>query len=145
MLSLLKYFLEPHLSPYTFPVLFQPRKCLLLLKLLLTRLGEKCESVSGSVGSNSLWSHGVQPARILCPQILQAGILEWVTFPSPAELPNPGIKPRSPILQADSLLSEPPRKPQAGKRLALLLGSVASSFFLVILTKTQGLHFLILS
>ena len=25
MLSLLKYFLEPHLSPYTFPVPFQPR------------------------------------------------------------------------------------------------------------------------
>ena len=27
-------------------------------------------------------------------------------------LPNPGIKPRSPALQADSLLSEPPRKSQ---------------------------------
>ena len=27
-------------------------------------------------------------------------------FPSP-DLPNPGIKPRSPVLQADSLLSEP--------------------------------------
>ena len=29
-------------------------------------------------------------------------------IPSPADLPNPGIKPRSPSLQADSLLSEPP-------------------------------------
>ena len=29
-------------------------------------------------------------------------------FPSPGDLPNPGIKPRSPALQADSLLSEPP-------------------------------------
>src|SRR5574341_1139765 len=28
----------------------------------------------------------------------------------PGDLPNPGIKPRSPTLQADSLLSEPPRK-----------------------------------
>ena len=28
-------------------------------------------------------------------------------FPSPGELPNPGIKPRSPALQADSSLSEP--------------------------------------
>ena len=27
-------------------------------------------------------------------------------FPSPGDLPNPGIKPRSPALQADSLLSE---------------------------------------
>jgi len=31
-------------------------------------------------------------------------------FPSPGDLPNPGIKPRSPTLQADSLTSEPPGK-----------------------------------
>ena len=28
-------------------------------------------------------------------------------FPSPGDLPNPGIKPRSPALQADTLTSEP--------------------------------------
>ena len=32
-------------------------------------------------------------------------------FPSPGDLPNPGIKPGSPALQADSLLSEPSGKP----------------------------------
>ena len=32
-------------------------------------------------------------------------------FPSPGDLPDPGIKPRSPVLQADALLSEPPGKP----------------------------------
>ena len=32
-------------------------------------------------------------------------------FPSPGDLPNPGIKPRSPALQADVLTSEPPGKP----------------------------------
>ena len=31
--------------------------------------------------------------------------------PSPGHLPNPGIKPRSPALQADSLPAEPPGKP----------------------------------
>ena len=31
--------------------------------------------------------------------------------PPPGDLPNPGIKPRSPEWQADSLLSEPPGKP----------------------------------
>ena len=36
--------------------------------------------------------------------IFQAGILEWVTIPSPRDLPNPGIKPRSLTLQPDSLL-----------------------------------------
>ena len=32
-------------------------------------------------------------------------------FPSPGDLPNPGIEPRSPALQADTLTSEPPGKP----------------------------------
>ena len=31
-------------------------------------------------------------------------------FPSPGDLPDPGIKPRSPALQADALTSEPPGK-----------------------------------
>ena len=43
--------------------------------------------------------------------ILQARILKWVACPPPGALPNPGIEPRSPALQADSLLSEPPGKP----------------------------------
>ena len=33
-------------------------------------------------------------------------------FPSPEDLPNPGIKPRSPALQADSLPGEPQGKPK---------------------------------
>ena len=32
-------------------------------------------------------------------------------FPSPGDLSDPGIKPRSPALQADALTSEPPGKP----------------------------------
>ena len=32
-------------------------------------------------------------------------------FPLPGDLPNPGIEPRSPASQADSLPSEPPGKP----------------------------------
>jgi len=32
-------------------------------------------------------------------------------FPSPDNLPDPGVKPRSPAWQADSLPSEPPGKP----------------------------------
>ena len=31
--------------------------------------------------------------------------------PPPRDLPDPGIEPRSPTLQVDSLLSEPPEKP----------------------------------
>ena len=43
--------------------------------------------------------------------ILQAGILEWVIFSFFGNLPNPGIEPRSPSLQVDSLPTEPPEKP----------------------------------
>ena len=32
-------------------------------------------------------------------------------FPSPGDLPNPGIKPRSPVLQVDSLPTEPQGEP----------------------------------
>ena len=37
---------------------------------------------------------------------LQANYWSGLPFPSPGDLPNPGIKPRFPALQADSLLSE---------------------------------------
>ena len=35
-------------------------------------------------------------------------------FPSPGDLPNPGIEPRSPALEADALTFEPPGKPFLG-------------------------------
>ena len=48
------------------------------------------------------------PTDYTVHSILQAWIMEWVPFPSPGELPNPGIKPRSPALQADSLPNPSP-------------------------------------
>ena len=45
--------------------------------------------------------------------ILQARIMEWVAFPFSRKSSNPRTKPRSPALQADSLLAEPPGKPIA--------------------------------
>ena len=41
-------------------------------------------------------------------------------FPSPGDLPIPGIEPRSPALQADSLLSEPPGKPSSATKEAIM-------------------------
>ena len=43
---------------------------------------------------------------------LQDRILEWVAIPFSRDLPNSGIKPRSPALQADSLPAEQPGKPR---------------------------------
>ena len=50
---------------------------------------------------------------------LSMGILQeriWIGLPClpPGDLPNPGIKPRSPTLLADSLPSELPGKPMLG-------------------------------
>ena len=41
-------------------------------------------------------------------------------FPSPGDLPNPGIKPGFPALQADSLLSEPGSPPKVKHHQELL-------------------------
>ena len=53
-------------------------------------------------------------------------------FPSLGDLPNPGIKPRSPLLQADSLLSEPPGK--------TMNAGVSSLSLLQGIFPTQGLN-----
>ena len=37
---------------------------------------------------------------------------DGLPFPFLGDIPNPGIEPGSPALQADSLLPEPPGKPQ---------------------------------
>ena len=43
---------------------------------------------------------------------LQARTLEWIAIPCSRDLPDAEIKPGSPALQADSLLSLPPGKPE---------------------------------
>ena len=50
-----------------------------------------CNTLDCSLPGSSI--HGILPARIP----------EWVAIPSPGDLPNPEIEPRSPALQADSL------------------------------------------
>ena len=57
---------------------------------------------------DSLRPHGLQPTRLLCPwgfssQEYQSGL----PCPPPGDLPKPGIKSKSPTLQADSLPSAP--------------------------------------
>ena len=47
-----------------------------------------------------------EPMDYTVHAILQARILEWVAFPFSSRSSNPGIKPRSPALQVDSLPAE---------------------------------------
>jgi len=44
--------------------------------------------------------------------IFQARVLEWGAISFSRDLPDPGIKPSSPALRADTLPSEPPGKIQ---------------------------------
>ena len=58
----------------------------------------------------------VTPWTVAHPAPLSMGFSKqeyWngLPFPSPGDLPDPGIEPRSPALQADSSTSEPPGKP----------------------------------
>ena len=41
-----------------------------------------------------------------------------LSFPSPGDLPDPGMEPQSPALQADALPSEPPGNPKYKKGFA---------------------------
>ena len=59
--------------------------------------------------SSCLRPHGLWPIGFLCSQA-SPGKNYWsgLPFPSPGDLPDPGIEPASPALQADSLPSKPP-------------------------------------
>ena len=61
--------------------------------------------------SHTVVSNSVTPWTVACQAPLSmefSGQEYWseLPFPSPGDLPDPGIKPRSPALQADSLPSE---------------------------------------
>ena len=74
-----------------------------------------CVCICGCCVSLSVVSDSVTPWTIACQAPLsmefsRQGDWNVLPFPSPGNLPYPGIKPRSPALQADSLSSEPPGK-----------------------------------
>ena len=74
--------------------------------------GEGSFQFSHSIVSNSLRPHG------LCKSMGFSRSEYWsrYSFPSPEDLPNPGIEPRSLALQVDSLPAEPQGKPSSIKR-----------------------------
>ena len=51
--------------------------------------------------------------------------------PPPGDLPNPKIKPRSPVLKMDSLLSEPPGKPYSSNEKQFLEREWGGNFLVV--------------
>ena len=58
-------------------------------------------------------SDSLQPHGLHCPvELSRPEYWSGEPCPSPGDLPNPGIEPRSPALQADSLPTEPHGKPK---------------------------------
>ena len=53
-------------------------------------------------------------------------------FPSPGDLPDPGIEPRSPTLQADALPSEPPGKPHTKEAKEFQTTAQLPSFYIIV-------------
>ena len=69
--------------------------------------------LSPSLLPDSLQSYGLYPARPLCPWGLsRQEYWSGLPCPPPEDPPNPGMEPRFPTLQADSLPSEPPGEPK---------------------------------
>ena len=60
-------------------------------------------------------------------------------FPSPEDLPDPGIEPGFPALQADALPSEPPGKPYLGTKQQQINAIEVQHFFPIGLS--PNLHF----
>ena len=77
--------------------------------LLLISMSEWVKSLSRVRLFATPWTvaHQVPPSMGISRQEYWSGL----PFPSPGDLRNPGIEPRSPVLQADALTSEPPEKP----------------------------------
>ena len=61
------------------------------------------------------------PTRLLCPWNSVQEYWSELPCPPPGNLPNPGIEPRFPTLQADSFPSEPPRSREGSNEFLLRL------------------------
>ena len=70
-----------------------------------------CVCVSRSFVSDSVTSWTIAGHTPLSMEFSRQEYWNGYPFPSPGDLPDPGIDPRSPALQADSLLSEPSGRP----------------------------------
>ena len=80
---------------------------------------------SCKIGSDSFTT----PQTIACQALLSIGFprqeyLSGLQFPSPGDLPNPGIKPTSPPLVGGSFTTEPPGKPKHVLKTSLIFSNI---------------------
>ena len=78
-------------------------------KMLLLPVRVKVKSLSRVRLFATLWTIAYQAP--LSMGFFRQEYWSGLPFPSPGDLPNPGIEPGFPTLEADDLTSEPPGKP----------------------------------
>ena len=86
---------------------FSPQKCFLTCDLS-SHMMFRYVSMKFAQSCPTLWT----PWTIQSMEFSRPEYWSGYLFPSPGDLPNPGIKPRSPTLQTDSLPTEPKGKPE---------------------------------
>ena len=75
------------------------------------RLGLGCGDLVAKLYPTLAIQWAVAHQAPLFMEFPRQGYWSGLLFPSPGNLPDPGIESGSPALQADSLLTKPPRKP----------------------------------
>ena len=83
------------------------------ISILICETGMKETKALAAQSCPTLWDpmDGSPPGSSV-RGILQARILDWVVICFSRDLPDPGIKPRSPAVQVDSSPAEPTGKPE---------------------------------
>ena len=79
-----------------------------------------CLTFRSSIHFEFIFVYGINYVQLFCNPMVYIQSMEFSSpqycsgkpFPSPGDLPNPGIKPRSPALQAHSLPAGPPGEPK---------------------------------
>ena len=74
---------------------------------MIWKVTSESESVSLSVVSDFVTQSSVSCQAPLSMEFSRQEYWSGQIFPFPGDLPNPGIKTRSPVFQADSLLFDP--------------------------------------
>ena len=77
--------------------------------------------------SNFSQPHGLNAQEFQPMEFSRKEYWSGLPFPSAGDLPDPGTESRSPVLQADSLLSEPPGKSQDREGAGQFLSSIKNS------------------
>ena len=110
------YFIHVHINMHNYMVVLLHEEHMdgkhsnpCIYNCIFMKVKVKMKSLSRVRLFTTLWTvaHQASPSMEFSRQEYWGGL----PVLSPGDLPNPGIEPRSPALQADTLTSEPPGKP----------------------------------